>query len=133
MLLKACNRCGDLIPYGATYCTQCEPIVRAQREAVRAANKREADKRYNRGRDPRYGRFYNSGAWRTLSAAYMQRVGYRCEQCGKIGSEVHHKKPIQTDEGWERRLDMDNLELLCIDCHNKRHERFMKRKKKRYF
>lgn len=132
MLLKACNRCGNLIPYGSAYCTECAPIVEAEREARRLESKREGDRRYNKTRDPKYGRFYNSIEWRTLSAKYLQDKGYRCERCNKIGTEVHHKKAIQTPEGWELRLDYNNLELLCIDCHNERHERFMKRKKKRY-
>lgn len=127
MLLKPCNRCGNLIPFGSAYCSTCKPIVEAEREARRLENNREANRRYNKTRDPKYIRFYNSIEWRTLSAKYMQDRGYRCECCGAIGTEVHHKKPIQTPEGWELRLDYDNLELVCVQCHNKRHERFTKR------
>lgn len=129
MLLKACNRCGNLIPYGSPYCKECTPIVEAEKEARRLEAKREGDKRYNKTRDPKYVRFYNSIEWRTLSATYTQGVGYRCEVCGRVGTEVHHKKPIQTPEGWELRLDSTNLELLCTQCHNDRHDRFKKRKK----
>ena len=129
MLLKACNRCGNLIPYGSAYCSECAPIVEAEREARRAEAKRESDKRYNKTRDPKYTRFYNGIEWRTLSAKYTQDKGYRCERCGKMATEVHHVKPIQTPEGWELRLEYTNLELLCIGCHNDRHERFKKRMK----
>lgn len=129
MLLKSCNRCGNLIPYGAPYCKECTPIVEAEREARRLEAKREGDKRYNKTRDPKYLRFYNSADWRTLSAKYAQDKGYRCEECKTIATQVHHKKPIQTPEGWELRLDYNNLELVCTACHNKRHDRFMKRKK----
>lgn len=129
MLLKSCGRCGNLIHYGATYCNTCKPIVEAEREARMRASKLESNKRYNKTRDPKYVRFYNSTEWRTLSAKYTQDKGFRCEKCGAIATEVHHVKAIQTPEGWERRLDSDNLELLCKACHNERHERFKKRQK----
>ena len=129
MLLKSCNRCGNLIPYGPSYCSTCTPIVEAEREARRIESKRASDRRYNKRRDPKYVRFYNSLDWRTLSAKYMQDKGYRCESCNAMATQVHHVKAIQTPEGWELRLDYDNLELLCTACHNKEHNRFVKRKK----
>lgn len=130
MLLKPCNRCGNLIPYGSSYCSVCKPIVEAERETKLQEYKRESNKRYNKTRDPKYVRFYNSIEWRTLSAKYAQDKGYRCEakECNRIGTDVHHIKPIQTPEGWELRLDYNNLELLCTHCHNERHERFKRRK-----
>jgi 5-methylcytosine-specific restriction endonuclease McrA len=128
MLLKTCNRCGNLIPYGSPYCTTCTPIVEAEREAKLQEYKRESNKRYNKTRDPKYVRFYNGIDWRTLSLKYTQDKGYKCEQCNKIANHVHHKKAIQTPEGWELRLDYNNLELLCTRCHNERHDRFKRRK-----
>lgn len=129
MILKSCNRCGNLIPYGSVYCDTCKPIVEAEREARIHVSKLESNKRYNKTRDPKYARFYNGVDWRTLSAKYTQDKGYRCEKCGAIATEVHHVKAIQTPEGWELRLDPDNLELLCKACHNERHERFKRRRK----
>ena len=131
MLLKSCCRCGNLYPYnGGSYCSTCKPIVLAEIEARRAESKRESNKRYNKTRDPKYVRFYNSPEWRTLSAKYTQDKGYRCEICKAMATQVHHRKAIQTPEGWELRLDYNNLELLCTTCHNNRHERFKKRKNK---
>ena len=66
MLLKSCGRCGNLIPYGATYCNTCKPIVEAEREARMRASKLESNKRYNKTRDPKYVRFYNSTEWRGM-------------------------------------------------------------------
>lgn len=129
MLLKACNRCGNLIPYGSAYCKDCTPIIEAEREARRLEAKKEGDKRYNKTRDPKYVRFYNSVDWRSLSARYAQDKGYKCERCKLMATQVHHKKPIQTPEGWELRLDYDNLELLCTQCHNDEHDRFKRRMK----
>lgn len=127
MLLKSCNRCGNLIPYGASHCSTCRPIVEAEREAMKAERMKEANRKYNKTRDPKYVRFYNSAEWRTLSRKRLQDDGYKCVKCGKIASEVDHIKPIQTPEGWELRLDYDNTRSLCLDCHNKRHKRFQKK------
>lgn len=122
MLLKACNRCGNLIPYGSAYCSKCIPDV----EVRRIVCKRESDKRYNKKRDPKYVRFYGGVEWRTLSAKYTQDKCYKCELCGAVATQVHHIQAIQTPDGWERRLDYTNLELLCTRCHNDRHDRFNK-------
>ena len=129
MLLKACNRCGNLMPYGSSYCKDCTPIVEAEREARLLEIRKESNKRYNRTRDPKYVRFSNSGEWRTLSARRLMDDGYRCQWpgCNNIATEVDHIKEIKTPEGWERRLDYDNLRSLCHTCHDKRHNRFNKR------
>lgn len=130
MILKACHRCGTLIRYGSAYCSICEPIVKEEREARRLEYSKEANKRYNKKRDPKYIRFYNSADWRTLSLKRLQGDGYKCVKCKAIASEVDHIKAIQTPEGWELRLDYDNLQSLCLDCHNAKHDRF-KRKERR--
>lgn len=127
MLLKDCARCGALIEYGATYCAVCEPIVKAEREARLQESRRQADRRYNQRRDPKYVRFYNSSEWRILSRKRLQDDGYKCVKCGAIASEVDHIEPIQLPGGWDRRLDYDNLQSLCIDCHNEKHNRFKKK------
>lgn len=131
MLLKSCGRCGNLIPYGSSYCGTCKPIIEAEREARRLDSKREADRRYNKTRDPKYIRFYNSAEWRTLSLKRLQDDGYKCVKCGAFASEVDHIKAIQTPEGWDLRLDYNNTQSLCLECHNKKHNRFQK-KKRRY-
>lgn len=128
MLLKACNRCGNLIPYGSPYCSECLPIVEEQRAARIQEAKRKSNREYNKTRDPKYGRFYNSLDWRALAAKRLQDDGYRCAWCGKIADEVDHIVEITTPEGWERRLDYTNTRSLCHTCHNKRHNRFMKKR-----
>ena len=129
MLLKVCRRCGAMVQYPRAYCDVCQPIVEKQRAEYREQAKREADRSYNKRRDPKYLRFYGSTQWKILSAKYQQDKGYKCERCGAMATEVHHKEPIQTPNGWERRLDYDNLEALCVDCHNYRHKRFKKRQR----
>lgn len=129
MLLKECRRCGKLMPYGSTYCDKCTPIVQEQREQRLQESRLKSNREYNKRRDPKYTRFYNGADWRTLSSRYMMDKGYRCEICKEIATQVHHIKPIQTREGWELRLDYDNLKLLCTHCHNEEHDRFKRRMK----
>ena len=102
MLLKSCNRCGNLIPYGSAYCTECAPIVEAEREARKTEANKRGNRRYNSKRDPKYSKFYHSMDWKTLSRKRLQDDNYRCVKCGRIASEVDHIIPIQTPEGWER-------------------------------
>ena len=128
MLLKSCGRCGNLIPYGSTYCSVCRPIVEAEREARIRESRLRSNRRYNKTRDPKYVRFYNSIEWRTMSAKRLDDDGYKCAWCGGIATEVDHIVEIQTPEGWERRLDYTNTRSLCTNCHNKRHNRFIKKK-----
>lgn len=66
-----------------------------------------------------------------LSAKRLQDDGYRCSMCPNIATEVDHIVEIKTPEGWDRRLDYTNTRSLCTDCHNKRHNRFKKRKRYR--
>ena len=126
MLLKQCARCKKWIRYGQTYCELCIPIVDAIRKERIAKAKAKYNSGYNKNRDPKYSRFYNSNDWKILSRKYIQDHRYRCEVCGALASEVHHKVPIQTEDGWRQRLCYYNLECLCLECHNKRHNRFQK-------
>ncbi len=59
----------------------------------------------------------------------MLDAGYRCEKCGGIAEEVHHKIEITENNVNDLNitLDKDNLIALCKDCHNKEHDRFLKR------
>ena len=126
MATHPCPRCKRLIPVGVAYCDTCRPVAEAQ--AQEAIERRQAYRRakynreYNQRRDPKYGRFYNSQDWRTLSRTKLQDCGYKCEAkldgCQRLAVEVHHKQPIKTPEGWDARLDWDNLMGVCIACHN---------------
>ena len=122
-VLKPCPRCKNLIPAGLQYCSSCAPVVEAKRQEYREHNRAIKDKQYNRRRDPKYLQFYRSKEWRISSKAKMMEAEYKCELCGALAVEVHHKKPIQTSEGWNERLEWDNLQALCVGCHNKQHNR----------
>lgn len=124
MIYKLCRRCKTPIQHPLTYCPDCQEIY----EEKQVELQRERNRRYDKKRDPKYKQFYNSKEWNLLKEKKLQDEQYRCERCKKLATEVHHIKYIQTTEGWELRLCYNNLEALCIDCHNYRHSRFQKRK-----
>ena len=131
MTLKPCPRCKKLIPCGKDYCDTCKPIAQAEYEKNREA---ALAKRKDQNRRPptRYTAFYRSKVWKQTSKAKLSSCGWKCEAqidagCTGTATEVHHIKPIQTPEGWSLRLDWDNLEAVCVHCHNIRHNRYRKR------
>ncbi|MFS0783562.1 HNH endonuclease [Bacillus sp. 1P06AnD] len=84
--------------------------------------------------------FYNSPEWKTLRKRIKQRDNYECQECKRNGlvridtnaySEkakrkkielvVHHIKELEHHP--ELALDEDNLETVCVECHNKEHGR----------
>ena len=68
--------------------------------------------------------FYTSAAWKKVSALYMTSKNYICERCGGSASICHHKRYItpRNINNPSITLNMDNLECLCQDCHNKEHK-----------
>lgn len=73
--------------------------------------------------------FYSSKAWQSCRNEYAKRRSFLCEDClrrgiYKPGEIVHHKielDPINIEKP-EVALNFENLELLCRECHAKRHE-----------
>lgn len=135
MVMKLCARCQKLIQAPNRYCDNCRVSVEQQVEQY----KQKSNNRYNRQRDKKYIQFYNSKAWRILSKKYRDKH-YLCEECQKeakqnneysiqLSEEVHHIDPIKTPEGWERRLDWDNLKALCHIHHDIAEGRFKGKRK----
>ena len=79
--------------------------------------------------------FYHSSEWRAVRLQVLERDGYLCQPCKRAGritpaKTVDHIEPLRTN--WSRRLDLDNLETICRQCHNAKHiERTQTRGKKR--
>lgn len=74
-------------------------------------------------------RFYKSKAWFVARNVKTNATQGKCELCGAIGEEVHHKIRLIVDNVNDTNisLNQDNLELLCKDCHNDEHGRFKKK------
>ena len=74
-------------------------------------------------------RFYDSTAWKRCRKEYLTKVGYICERCATRGlivpaKIVHHKTYIdpQTITDPKVLINHDNLEALCLQCHNEEHD-----------
>ena len=74
-------------------------------------------------------RFYKSKAWFVARNVKTDATQGKCERCGAVGEEVHHKirLTIENVSDTSISLNQENLELLCRDCHNKEHDRFKKK------
>ena len=68
--------------------------------------------------------FYRSAKWKHKRAKILKRDAYQCVECRKYGRHreakiVHHIKELELYP--ELALTDDNLESLCLACHNKMH------------
>jgi len=85
-------------------------------------------------------KFYDSDEWKSLREEVKKRDNYECQKCKRNGyvtidtneySESAKRKKIQLvvhhikelEDYPELALDMDNLETLCVNCHNRIHGR----------
>ncbi|MEM5669925.1 HNH endonuclease [Bacillus cereus] len=90
-------------------------------------------------------KFYDSGEWKNIREQVKKRDNYECQECKRNGgvrvdtneySEsakrkkiqlvVHHIKELEHHP--ELALEIDNLETVCVDCHNKEHGRVFVKK-----
>jgi 5-methylcytosine-specific restriction endonuclease McrA len=67
--------------------------------------------------------FYHSAAWRRLARTFLLSRNCICERCGAPAVIVHHKAHLNPSNVDNPAISMnpDNLEALCLDCHNKEH------------
>ena len=72
-------------------------------------------------------RFYASKKWQKCRDAYLSEHPV-CERCLLVGRAnpaeiVHHKEELNQDNYKDPfiSLNPDNLEALCLECHNKEH------------
>jgi len=68
-------------------------------------------------------KFYNGKTWRRVQKAYMISQNYICERCDGFATIVHHKEHItpETIDDSAILFDWENLEAVCIVCHNQEH------------
>jgi 5-methylcytosine-specific restriction protein A len=87
--------------------------------------KRERDRERRATRSSQEVAFYHSALWqrvRKLKLGVYPLCELDCAQAGTVtaATEVDHRIPISTTEGWARRLDMDNMRSACHSCHSRR-------------
>lgn len=73
-------------------------------------------------------RFYKSTQWQVAREIKIREANGKCERCGSLGEEVHHKIRLTVDNVGDVNIGIntENLEFLCKGCHNKEHKRFTK-------
>ena len=68
----------------------------------------------------RFHKLLSSARWERTRRQELERAGWRCESCGAVASEVHHKRPMHKGgAAWE----LSNLAALCRGCHIRAHRR----------
>jgi 5-methylcytosine-specific restriction enzyme A len=80
-------------------------------------------------KDGKLVKFYQCKAWRKLRLEALERDHYECQECkrqGKVGpaQNVHHIKEVKDFP--QLALVINNVESVCINCHNKEHGRIVK-------
>ena len=59
---------------------------------------------------------YHTEKWKRTKLAVIEKCNGRCSRCGRMVTGkfiTHHIKPAEKDTFY----DLDNLTLLCFDCH----------------
>ncbi len=76
-------------------------------------------------------KFYTSRTWRKFRELVITQSEGMCSKCHKVFPdtsqlEVHHKKYLKNDDFNKPELayNLDNVEVICHECHNKEHSRF---------
>ena len=131
MLKKLCqySGCNEMAEPGHTYCAK--HLVESQKkhkEWLQNHNKKKPFENAVRTNN------YNNAEWRNLRREVLERDNYQCCQCGITKEEsgypleIHHIIPVAQWGG----NDINNLMLLCQDCHKIiDKESFEKNKKQR--
>ena len=67
--------------------------------------------------------FYQSKEWRKTRNLFISSQLFICNRCGRPARIVHHVTPITPENihNPDITLNWDNLEALCIECHNLEH------------
>ena len=93
--------------------------------------KEERIKKYKKNKNLIYNKIYNTRRWQKLRQSYLFDHPL-CEECLKkkivTSVTVHHIIPISTagndvDKMVELGFNYHNLEALCEECHQKKHNK----------
>lgn len=120
MLMTLCKDCGCKVPYGTTRCKECDSKFNEER------NKRNNRNRYVRDKanEDAIRMFYVSTDWRNKRQEIIKLYDNHCAICRALGRyteglDVHHIVSLLKD--FDKRLEDNNLILVCVDCHRELH------------
>lgn len=110
-IMKRCNRpsCTNYISTSETYCEEHKNHNYKQYERIRTSTEK--------GRE--YKRFYDTKEWKELRYQVLLEAGFICEMCNRNEATIGDHK-IPTKVRWDLRLDRDNVQGVCPECHNKK-------------
>ncbi|WP_083283820.1 HNH endonuclease [Staphylococcus sp. HMSC10C03] len=110
-IMRRCSHptCNTLISHNETYCNKHKTYINDKYNDLRQRN------------DPEYLRFYKSKQWQNTRELVMIDNHYLCRQCGRQANVVDHIIPTKVD--WSKRLEKENLQPLCNECHNRKTKR----------
>lgn len=81
-------------------------------------------------------RFYNSSNWIKLSNRLKVECNYTCYECNQFFTTTreliaHHKTELTESNIHDTNITLNptNISIICIDCHNRGHNRFGYHKK----
>lgn len=112
--LRPCQQHGCRNLTTGLYCDQHKRIDKPDRKA-------QSTYYDHHQRDQAAKAFYNSAAWIAVRCLVLERDRYMCQPCLRMGrhrpaTTVHHKRELRNNP--EAALDPENLEGICIQCHN---------------
>lgn len=122
-LMTLCKDCGDKIPYRTTRCKEC---TSKREEQLKDRIKQYNSDRYIRDKanEDKIRMFYVSNEWKKKRQEIIKLYDNHCVVCRVLarytaGQDVHHIVPLIKD--FNKRLDDNNLILVCVDCHRELH------------
>ncbi|TSA24390.1 HNH endonuclease [bacterium] len=87
----------------------------------------DSDIKNRRNFQNKYKEYRKSKEWKDLKKLALERANNTCEICGKSAQVVHHRSyPSNFKDD-----NLDNLQVLCKDCHYKIHKKQIEYKKKK--
>lgn len=108
-------------------------MTQSEYKAQRERNRQQSAKHYNTntryGKDSKFMEFYHSKEWRNKRKQVLLRDKYLCQSClakgivnpVKKGQRFYVHHIIELKDDWSKRLDMDNLQTVCSQCHIESH------------
>lgn len=116
ILYSLCKDCGCKIKYRSIRCNICSSKFEEESNKINNRNRYTRDK----VNADNIRMFYISSDWRNKREDIIKQYDNHCAICrvlGRytVGSDVHHIVPMSKDFG--KRLDNNNLILVCSGCH----------------
>jgi 5-methylcytosine-specific restriction protein A len=120
------NGCNQLIDMDEEYCDKHRDKAMKMNEDEKNKRNKEYNQRVRwTEHDGQYAKFYQSNEWKQTRKFVIARATGLCEECLKHGYYVRGRVVdhiVELKDRWDKRLDVNNLQYLCQDCHNKKHK-----------